>query len=95
MLKTLITNPQARSDVDALTETATRVLDFVDEHGVDALSFSGLKPQEIHPEHLAVALRVTSRFKDEVEGWGEALGVAREAAVLANIDPEDVLYGMI
>jgi hypothetical protein len=88
-------NPQAETDVDSLTATAESVLDVLSTAGARALDLRGLRPEHVQPEHLAMALRVTSRWKDEVPGWHDALSVAEVAARQNGDDPRDILFGLI
>lgn len=88
-------DPSASADVDALSETADAALDFVERFGPSSLQLAHLDPIKVHGEHLATLLRATSTWRDEIQGWNDALQVSAEALKLANIDPQDALFGMI
>lgn len=83
------------TSVDNLTKTAESALGWLLLNGVSHLDLSGLVPEDVNCEHLALILRMTSTFKDSIEGWHDALEVAQTAATIASIDPSDLLFGMI
>lgn len=83
------------TSVDNLTKTAESAFAWLLLNGISNLDLSGLIPEEVNAEHLALLLRVTSTFKDSIEGWHDALEVAQIAATLASLDPTDILFGLI
>jgi hypothetical protein len=90
-----VLDPHAIADVDALTETVEATLDFISEFGPSVLSLEGIRSESVQCEHLAAVLRASSTWRDEVPGWSKAVDVSRAAALAADLDPNDVLYGMI
>jgi hypothetical protein len=85
----------APDDVDSLTETVDAVLDVIAEIGPSALSLRDMHPETVHPEHLAAVLRASSNWRHDVPGWDQALEVARAAVLRANLDADDVLFGLV
>jgi hypothetical protein len=83
------------TSVDNLTKTAESAFAWLLLNGISNLNLSGLIPEEVNAEHLALLLRITSTYKDSIEGWTDALEVAHTAATLASLDPTDVLYGLM
>jgi len=90
-----ISNPLANSGVDELSETVEAGLDFVNEFGPDSLVLSGLHPKGVNAEHLAALLRATSSWRTNIQGWDEAISVAKRSAEASGLEPRDVLFGMI
>ncbi|MDE3186536.1 MAG: hypothetical protein KGM96_03295 [Acidobacteriota bacterium] len=90
-----VMNPDAATDVDALTETVEAVLDFISEFGPSALSLHSVQAEAVQCEHLAAALRASSSWRGQIPGWDLAIKATADAARSAHLDPEDVLYGMI
>jgi hypothetical protein len=88
-------DPNAPADVDALTETVEAALEMIAEFGPNAFSLEGVQVGSAQCEHLAAVLRASSSWSDDVPGWSSALEVARQSALAAGLEPEDVLYGMI
>lgn len=93
-LNDFISKSNKDTSVDNLTKTAEGTLGLL-LNGVSNVDLSGLVPEDINCEHLALVLRMTSTFKDNIEGWHDALEVAQTAATIASIDPTDVLFGLI
>jgi len=83
------------TSIDNLTKTAESALGWLIVNGVSHLDLSGLIPEDINCEHLALILRMTSTFKDSIIGWDDAITVAQTAATLSNLDPTDILFGLI
>mgnify|MGYP003412424189 FL=1 len=83
------------TSVDNLTKTAESAFAWLLLNGISNLDLSGLIPEEVNAEHLALLLRVTSTFKDSIEGWHDALEVAQISVTLASLDPTDILFGLI
>lgn len=94
-LTDFISKSNKDTSVDNLTKTAESALGWLLLNGVIHLDLSGLVPEDVNCEHLALILRMTSTFKDSVEGWHDALSVAQTAASIASLDPSDVLFGLI
>lgn len=94
-LTDFISKSNKDTSVDSLTKTAESALGWLLLNGVSHLDLSGLVPEDVNCEHLALILRMTSTFKDSVEGWHDALSVAQTAASIANLNPSDVLFGLI
>lgn len=90
----LVMDPAARDDVDAIAQTVDSVLELCCLGRFDQLDFSRLDPAACHPVHLAAALRASSYFCDKLPSWRSALGVARAACLARGIDPDDALFGM-
>lgn len=88
-------NPTASADIDSLTETVEGILNFIAEFGPSCISLNGFQPLAVQGEHLATLLRASSTWRDEIEGWDNALDVAKEALIRENINPADALFGMI
>lgn len=83
------------TSVDNLTKTAESALGWLLLNGISHLDLSGLVPENVNCEHLALILRMTSTFKDSIIGWDDALAVAQTAATLSSLDPTDILFGLI
>lgn len=83
------------TSVDNLTKTAESALGWLIVNGISNLDLSGLIPEDVNCEHLALILRMTSTFKDSIIGWNNALEVAQTAATLSSLDPSDILFGLI
>lgn len=90
-----VLNPHAAADVDTLTETVEAILDFVFQFGPNSLSLKEIKYNFVQPEHLAAILRSTSTWRNQVDGWNDALEIAIAATKSAGLDPNDVLFGMV
>ena len=86
--------PRTASVAD-LAFTCEMALQQVVEHGPQSLDFTGLLPRAVHPEHLAMALRCLSHWRDDVPGWHAAVEVCAEACPLRGLDPADVLFGLL
>lgn len=93
--KKYVFDPHASADIDRLTETVEAVLDALAEFGPSVLTLNYLQTQNIHGEHLAALLRVSSTWQNEIAGWNEALNIASDAVSLSGADPKDILFGMI
>lgn len=89
-----VLNSNASSDVDNISETIDAVFEALSNHGAEHFDFTGMVPANVNPEHLAAALRVTSRYRNDVRGWDDGLSVARMSAMAKGVDPDDLLYGM-
>lgn len=89
-----IDNQRASTDIEALTETVELIFTVLKVEGPSVISFKGFDETKVNPEHLSTALRCTSSFKDEIDGWDEAFRVACYACKNAGIDPSDSLYGL-
>jgi hypothetical protein len=85
----------ASTDIDALTETAEAVFDFMAEAGPAHLNLSNLTPDHVQGEHLAMLLRTSLTWREQIPGWQKALQVARLALEREGVDPEEALFGLI
>jgi hypothetical protein len=83
-------NPSAEDNVNTLTETVGWLFDDLMED--IQIDLSGLKADEINPQHLATILRGTYSRQDTIPGWQEALNVAKEA--FSKEDALDALDGL-
>lgn len=90
-----VLNSKSDTDIEQLSETVEFVLTALAEEGVDSLFFGGMSPEKVQPEHLATLLRSTYSWKNDIEGWDDALLVAVESMTINDIDPKDALYGLI
>lgn len=90
-----IVDSSASTDIDALEETVGALFDAMEEFGLEGVRFPAFNPETVNVEHLAVALRATVAWKHEIAGWNKALLVARETLARQNVDPDEVLYGLI
>jgi len=90
-----VLNVNANTDIEELSETVEAALTAISQEGIDSIFLGGLSPEKVEPQHLATLLRTTCSWKDDIEGWYDALEVAKEALKLQDIDPEDALYGLI
>lgn len=93
--KKFVFDPKARTDVDAISETVSDLVDALDSTGLESLDLSGLNPAAVSGEHLAAVLRITYAGRAKVKGWGDAVRVAREALQSEGLDYKDVLHGLI
>ncbi|MDG0065848.1 hypothetical protein MMB92_17950 [Burkholderia sp. IO2] len=91
----LVFDPSASVDVDDLSETVGAVYEAIDTFGPSVVSFEHIEAAAVQGEHLAVALRATSPWRDEIAGWHAALQTARMALENSGVPPEDALYGLI
>jgi hypothetical protein len=90
-----VLNVNAKNDIEELSETVEVALMAISLEGTESIFLGGLSPEKVEPQHLATLLRTTCSWKDDIEGWYDALAVAKEALKLQDIDPEDALYGLI
>lgn len=81
--------------VDALTRIAELALEAMQENGLSRISMAGLQCQAINPMLLATLLRTTYPWREAIDGWDEALELARRLFIARNEDPADALYGLI
>ncbi|MBR8414753.1 hypothetical protein [Burkholderia cenocepacia] len=91
----LVFDPSASVDVDDLSETVASVYEAIDTFGPSVISFEHVEAAAVQGEHLAVALRATSPWRDEIAGWRAALQSARVALENSGVPPEDALYGLL
>lgn len=89
-----VLNPQARTDVDDLSDTVDAVYEGIGIFGPTFISLENLDPHHVQGEHLAATLRATFPWREEVRGWDNALMVARTALTNVGADPDDALYGL-
>lgn len=90
-----IDNENSSTEIESLSETVELILTVLKVEGTEVISFKGFDENKVSAEHLATALRCTYIFKDEIDGWDEALNVAYNAFKNIGVDPQDALYGMI
>lgn len=90
-----VLNINANTDIDQLSETVEFALMAISNEGTESIFLGGLSPEKVEPEHLATLLRTTYCWKNDIEGWEDALSVAIAALSLRDIDPKDALYGLI
>lgn len=90
-----VLNINAKTDIDQLSETVEFALMAISNEGTESIFLGGLSPEKVEPEHLATLLRTTYCWKNDIEGWDDALSVAIAALSLSDIDPKDALYGLI
>jgi len=93
--KIFVVDKNADDSVDALTETASSLLDYLGTHRIEDIDFTGFKVNEVNPQHLCVILRLTYIWSSKIKGWDEALSVAKEASLKNNFEPSDILYGLL
>lgn len=89
----LLEQEVAEASVDDLATTADRAIDFIESHGAHLLDLTGLS-ESAHPEHLALLLRASSSWKNEVAGWGQALELVRTKAPMYGLAASEVLFGL-
>lgn len=92
--KSKVLDPNASSDVDALSETIDSVYELVSRWGPEAIEFQSLNGS-LNGEHLAAVLRITADFRGQISGWDTMLGRAVESLRLAGLDYNDALTGLI
>lgn len=80
--------------VDFLTQVAELALVVIRQHG-STISMAGLRCDSVRPMPLATVLRATYALRETIEGWDEALELARRLLVARGDDPADALYGLI
>jgi hypothetical protein len=85
----------APTDVDAISETAERIMLALSKFGPGKIDLRNLDADSVQGEHLAVILRVLYWCRDKVPGWGEALEVAKNALTKQGHDFKDALFGLI
>lgn len=93
--KVAIQNPLAETSIKALALTAKILLETIQKFGVEKITFTGLDIDSVQVEHLATALRASSKWKDQIAGWKVALEKAQTICDREKIDPADLLFGMI
>lgn len=93
--KLLKMSARVTAPVNALTKASEYVLETLVTHGTAAFDFNIMELKEFHPEFLAIILRSTSTFRLEICGWAEALKVCAQICEDVNLNPYDVLYGMV
>lgn len=82
--------PDTRS---ALKFTADTIFATMMAHGPKGIDFSHLT--QANGKHLALALRCSSTWKDQIPSWEPALKLAAKALTEQGHDPNDALFGMI
>lgn len=90
-----IDNQKSSANIETLAETVELLFTVLKVEGSNVISFKGFDENKVNVEHLATALRCTSSFRSEIDGWDDALNVAYHACKNIGIDPQDVLYGVI
>ena len=93
--KRFVFDPNASTDVDSIAETVDSVFDMIGMYGASSINFGHLDSKSVNGEHLATVLRVTSSYRDQVQGWDEALGAAIESLTIAEVDYRDALAGLL
>lgn len=88
-------------DVDELSVTAMMTLTTYmlgrDETDTteERLDLHTIEPTRINPMELAMVLRALSPVRDAVLGYNYALGQCRNACLRCQLDPDDVMFGML
>jgi hypothetical protein len=83
------------TDFDSVFETFESVFRLVEAAGPRALDMTGFEPTNTNGEQLVAALRASYRWRDEVPGWDGALATARQALIMAKIDVDSCLEGLV
>lgn len=91
----VIQNPLAETNLLSLYLTTEFLLKTIHRYGINEITFAGLDINSIQVEHLATCLRATSKWRNEIDGWGIALEQAKEICKLKDIEPSDLLFGLI
>jgi hypothetical protein len=86
-----VLDPEAATDLDAISETIRLVLDEALANGPASIDLRGLRPEAVEGEHLAAVLQALFSWRHQVPGWHAAYGVARQAL---GDDADDALYGL-
>ena len=89
-----ISDKDASTDVDDISNTIARTFDLVLKFGPRSIDLKALKPEAINGEHFAALLRAMSTVKGEVPEWRQAVTIAAIALKFAGQDPNDALYGL-
>ena len=88
-------DPTASTDVDAISETIDSVFDAMAKVGPTAIDLRGVAVDNVSAEHLVAVLRATYLDRETVPGWPYALAQAPDALRRFELDPNEVLVGLV
>lgn len=93
--KSLLLNPSAEINANALSLTVKNLFEAILEYGQMTIDLRGLPIEKVNGVHLAVILRATFSKKNNTPGWDEALLIVKDALKRDGLDEANVLFGLI
>ena len=93
--KEIVQDSLVEADLLTLYLTSDLLIKAIHHYGVKEITFTDLDINNVQVELLAMALRTTSKWKDDITGWHTALEQAKIICKSKEMDPTDILFGLI
>ena len=93
--KEMVQDPLIKADLLTMYLTSDLLIKAIHRYGIKEITFTDLDMNNVQIELLAMALRTTSKWKDDITGWHTALEQAKVICKSKEMDLTDILFGLI